>query len=178
MDICVFCSSASDLDQCYVQAAEDLGKAIAERGHTLVFGGYDMGLMGAAAKSALAAGGKAIGITTEGLSRKGRSIVGGITAMEAADLAERKSEMVRLSDAFVTLPGGLGTLDEFFSVISSAKAGETTGKIALLNVNGYFDPLIQMLDESCAKGLNRGDWRTLGNAFSDVDELLSWLEQQ
>ncbi len=142
----------------------------------MVFGGYDMGLMGTTAKAAVKAGGKVIGVTTEGLSRKDREIVRGITVVETADLAHRKNDMTRLSDAFVTLPGGLGTLDEFFSVISRVKAGEITGKSALLNVEGYFDPLIQMLDDSCRKGLNRGDWRKIGNAFYDVDELLDWLE--
>ncbi len=176
MNICVFCSSASDLAECYVNAAKELGEAIGKRGHTLVFGGYDMGLMGEAAKAALAAGGKVIGITTEGLSRKDRAIVPGVTVIEAADLAERKNQMVRRSDAFVTLPGGLGTFDEFFSVISRVKAGELTAKSALLNVEGYFDPLVRMLDDSCAKGLNRGDWRQFGNAFNEVDALMDWLE--
>ncbi len=176
MNICVFCSSASDLAECYVEAARELGKAIGRRGHTLVFGGYDMGLMGEAANAALSAGGKVVGITTEGLSRKGRTVVPGITVTEAANLAERKNEMVSRSDAFVTLPGGLGTLDEFFSVISCVKAGELTAKSALLNVEGYFDPLVQMLDDSCAKGLNRGDWREIGNAFNEVNALMDWLE--
>ncbi len=176
MNICVFCSSSSDLDECYVRAAQALGKGLAERGHTLVFGGYDTGLMGDVAKAAVRAGGKVVGITTAGLSRKNRAIVAGISVIEAADLAERKNEMMRISDSFVTLPGGLGTFDEFFSVISRVKAGEMDGKSALLNVDGYFNPLVQMLDEACAKGLNKGNWRDIGNVFDEVDSLLHWLE--
>ncbi len=176
MNICVFCSSASDVDECYVRAAHQLGTVLAHRGHTLVFGGYDMGLMGVIAKSMLAAGGTVIGVTTRGLSRKNREIVPGIHVVEAEDLAERKDRMVHLSDAFITLPGGLGTLDEFFSVISRVKAGEIAGKSALLNVDRYFDPLIQMLDDACAKGLNRGDWRQIGGAFKEPGTLVDWLE--
>ena len=84
--------------------------------------------------------------------------------------------MVSLSDAFITMPGGIGTLDEFFSVISQAKVGEIHGKSALLNVDGYFDPLVQMLDDSCEKGLNSTDWHEYGNAFSRCETLLNWLE--
>ena len=178
MNICVFCSSASNLDSCYVHAAQELGKALTKRGHTLVFGGYDMGLMGDVAKSVIAAGGKAIGVTTEGLSAKGRAIVPGIEELPTENLSKRKGTMVSLADAFITLPGGIGTLDEFFSVISQAKVGEISGKSALYNVAGYFDPLVQMLDDSCAKGLNSTDWHEYGNAFDDCEELLDWLEKQ
>ena len=177
MNICVFCSSSSNLDEVYVQAAKELGEALAERGHTLVFGGYDMGLMGTVAKSVRANGGKVIGITTKGLTAKGRAVVPGIEMRQTENLSQRKETMVSLSDAFITLPGGIGTLDEFFSVISQAKVGEVDGKSALLNVEGYFDPLVQMLDESCAKGLNSSDWHQYGSAFNDCDELLDWLEQ-
>ena len=177
MNICVFCSSSSNLDEVYVQAAKELGEALAERGHTLVFGGYDMGLMGTVAKSVRANGGKVIGITTKDLTAKGRAVVPGIEMRQTENLSQRKETMVSLSDAFITLPGGIGTLDEFFSVISQAKVGEVDGKSALLNVEGYFDPLVQMLDESCAKGLNSSDWHQYGSAFNDCDELLDWLEQ-
>ena len=177
MNICVFCSSSSDLDDCYVEAARQLGKELAKRGHTLVFGGYDMGLMGEVAKSVLAYGGKALGITTEGLSAKGRTIVAGIEERQTDNLSKRKDVMVSLSDAFVTLPGGIGTLDEFFSVISQAKVGEIEGKSALLNVEGYFDPLVKMLDDSCEKGLNSSDWHEYGNAFNNCEDLLDWIER-
>lgn len=178
MNICVFCSSASNLDSCYVKAAQKLGQTMAQRGHTLVFGGYDMGLMGEVANAVVSAGGKAIGITTEGLTAKGRRIVSGIHEQQVENLSQRKDTMVSLSEAFITLPGGIGTLDEFFSVISQAKVGEIKGRSALLNVEGYFDPLVQMLNESCSKGLNSTDWHEYGNVFSDCDALLNWLEER
>lgn len=177
MNICVFCSSSSNLAECYVHAAQKLGETLAKRGHTLVFGGYDMGLMGDVAKAVLVNGGKVVGITTQGLSAKGRTIVSGIEERQTENLSKRKEAMVTISDAFVTLPGGIGTLDEFFSVISQAKVGEVEGKSALLNVEGYFDPLVKMLDDSCAKGLNSSDWHQYGNAFNDCEALFDWLEQ-
>lgn len=176
MNICVFCSSSSNLEACYVEAAKNLGESLAKRGHTLVFGGYDMGLMGNVAKAAVSHGGAVIGVTTEGLSAKGRALVPGIEERQTKDLSQRKETMVSLADAFITLPGGIGTLDEFFSVISQAKVGEVSGKSALLNVQGYFDPLIQMLDDACSKGLNSTDWHEYGNAFNDCERLLDWLE--
>lgn len=176
MNICLFCSSSHNLDAVYVEAAESFGRAVAQRGHTLVFGGYELGLMGAAANAAVAAGGRVIGVTTAGLSDGTRTVVQGIEELQAPNLSVRKDKMVELSDAFVTLPGGIGTLDEFFSVIARVKAHEIEAKSALFNVAGFYNPLVQMLDEACEKGLNSSQWREIGNAFESADELLDWLE--
>ena len=151
MNICVFCSSSSNLDPMYTEAADALGREIARRGHTLVFGGYDMGLMGAVARAAVEESGRVLGVTTEGLSAKGRAAVEGIEEECAVDLSARKERMVELSDAFVSLPGGLGTFDEFFSVISRVKAGEIEAKSALFDVDGFFAPLAELLDNATAR---------------------------
>ena len=111
-----------------------------------------MGLMGETAKATVSAGGKVIGVTTAGLSAKGRSVVTGIQELQTENLSKRKETMVSLSDAFITMPGGIGT------------------------VEGYFDPLVQMLDDSCEKGLNSTDWHEYGSAFSDCKTLMKWLE--
>mgnify|MGYP002517510530 CR=1 FL=1 len=176
MKICVFCSSSKNLDPKYTLAAQNLGRAIAERGHELVFGGYDQGLMGATASAAVAAGGHVYGVTTIGLTATGRHIVDGIENVEEADLSTRIKRMVRMSDAFVTLPGGLGTFEEFFSVMSQIKAGELESTCALLDVDGYFKPLVEMLDLSCETGLNSCDWRAFCDVFDDADALIDWLE--
>lgn len=178
MNICVFCSSAADLDESYSAMARTLGRTIADRGHTLVFGGYEMGLMGEVARAAVEAGGSVIGITTEGLSAKGRPVVSGITEHVTADLSARKDLMVEMSDAFVTLPGGLGTFDEFFSVVSRMKAKEIEGVAALLDVDGFFEPLAELLDSSVSRGLNSCDWRALCGVFTDACDLMNWLESQ
>lgn len=176
MNICVFCSSSSNLDTAYLDAAASLGRAIARRGHTMVFGGYDMGLMGATARAAVQAGGRVVGVTTEGLSAKGRAVAAGIDEQRTPDLSARKERMVELSDAFVTLPGGLGTFDEFFSVISRVKAGEMDAPSALLDVDGFFEPLEALLDDACARGLNSTDWRAICGRFDNAEALVSWIE--
>ena len=176
MNICVFCSSSNSLDDIYLDAAAALGRAIARHGHTLVFGGYDMGLMGASARAAVEAGGRVIGITTEGLSAKGRAVVAGIEEECTADLSARKERMVELSNAFVTLPGGLGTFDEFFSVISRVKAGELNAPSALLDVDGFFKPLAALLDDACTRGLNSSNWRAACEIFDDAEALVAWIE--
>ncbi len=176
MKICVFCSSSANLNAKYIQAAEHLGRTIAERGHELVFGGYDQGLMGATAKAAVSAGGRVRGVTTAGLTATGRTIVDGIESVEEPDLSTRIKHMVRMSDAFVTLPGGLGTFEEFFSVMSQIKAGELEATCALLDVDSYFKPLVEMLDLSCEAGLNSCDWRAFCDVFDNADALVDWFE--
>lgn len=176
MNICVFCSSSSNLDPMYTKTADALGREIARRGHTLVFGGYDMGLMGAVARAAVEKGGRVLGITTEGLSAKGRAVVKGIEEECTADLSARKERMVELSDAFVSLPGGLGTFDEFFSVISRVKAGEIKAKSALYDVDDFFAPLAALLDDATARGLNSTDWRAYCGIFDNAKTLLDWIE--
>ena len=178
MKICVFCSSSDNLDAKYVDAAKALGETIAARGHELVFGGYDKGLMGDVANAAVAAGGRVFGVTTTGLTAKGRAIVEGIENVEEPDLSTRIKHMVRMSDAFVTLPGGLGTFEEFFSVMSQIKAGELKATCALLDVDGYFKPLVEMLDLSCETGLNSCDWRAFCDVFTTPDDIIDWLEKE
>ena len=178
MNICVFCSSSENLDEMYRAAARDLGREIAAHGHTVVFGGYDMGLMGETARAALSRGGYGIGITTAGLTAKGRSVVSGIEEFEEYDLSARKEHIISISDAFITLPGGLGTFDEFFRVISRVKAGELGAPCALLDVDGFFHPLADLLDDSEARGLNSCSWRDLCGCFDDAESLIEWLETQ
>ena len=93
-----------------------------------------------------------------------------------SDLATRKTRMTSLADAFVTLPGGLGTFDEFFDIVSQVKAGELDAKSAILNVGGYFDPLVEMLDRATATGLNSTDWRSNCDVFDSPEPLAAWLE--
>ena len=156
-----------------------LGETIAARGHELVFGGYDKGLMGdVAGNAAVAAGGRVFGVTTTGLTAKGRAIVEDIENVEEPDLSTRIKHMVSMSDAFATLPGGLGTFEEFFSVMSQIKAGELKATCALLDVDGYFKPLVEMLDLSCETGLNSCDWRAFCDVFTTPsNDIINWLEK-
>lgn len=137
MRICAFGSSSRDLDALYIDAAYELGRTLAEHGHGLVFGGYDVGLMGAVAHGVGDTGGSVIGVVTEGLNKKGRPVYPCTELICESDLATRKTRMTSLADAFVTLPGGLGTFDEFFDIVSQVKAGELDAKSAILNVGGF-----------------------------------------
>lgn len=91
-------------------------------------------------------------------------------------MAERKERMMALSDAYVALPGGLSTFDELFVVLSKVKANEMSCKSAIMNVGGYYDPLVEMLDRSTATGLNSTDWRDICGVFNNAEEMISWLE--
>lgn len=178
MKICVFCSSSKNLDAKYIEAAEKLGRAIANRGHELVFGGYDQGLMGACANAAVAAGAPVHGVTTVGLSATGRKIVEGISNVEEENLTVRLRRMIAMSDGFITLPGGLGTFEEFFTVMSQIKAHELSSTCALLSVDGYFNPLVKMLDLSCETGLNSCAWRDFCGEFNNAEDAIEFLESR
>ncbi len=177
MRFCVFGSSSLHLESVYLDAAYELGRTLATRGHELVFGGYDQGMMGAVAKGMADAGGAVTGVVTEGLNARGRDIFPCTEVICTADLAERKTRMVSLSDAFITMPGGLGTFDELFDVLSQVKTGELEGKSAILNVGGYFDPLVEMLDRATTTGLNSTDWRATCGVFDAAGDLVAWLEE-
>lgn len=176
MRVCVFCSSSTGLPEAYTSAAHELGRALASRGHELVFGGFDTGTMGDVARGCAEAGGRVCGIIDDGLRIAGAAVFPCDQLIVEPDLAHRKARMAQVADAFVTLPGGLGTFDEYFSMMAQAKVGEVTARIVLLNVCGYFDPLVAMLDRSTQTGLNSTDWRDYGDVFVTADEALDYLE--
>ena len=177
MRFCVFGSSSANLDPMYINAAIGLGSELASRGHGLVFGGYDTGLMGAVAKGAASENGHIIGIVTEGLNALGRDIFPCTEVMCTPDMARRKERMMDLSDAYIAMPGGLGTLDELFVVLSKVKAGEMNCKTAILNVGGFYDKMIEQLDYMTETGLNSSNWRDICGVFDNAAELVDWLEK-
>jgi hypothetical protein len=151
--ICLFCGARSGNDPRWTEAASQTGRSIAERGWTLVYGGGDVGLMGTAADAALAAGGQVVGVIPQRLLERE---VGhkGLTRLEVvSDMATRKDRMIALSDAFITLPGGLGTMDELFEVMTLRQIGYHGKPCALLNVHGYYQSLLAMIDGFVEAGL-------------------------
>jgi len=144
--VCVFCGSRPGKDPAYPDAARTLGRTLAERGIRLVYGGGHVGLMGIVADAALEAGGEAVGVIPRSLLDReiGHS---GLTGLHVVgSMHERKALMARLSDGFVALPGGTGTLEEFFEVLTWAQLGEHRKPCGLLNVAGYYDPLLAVFD--------------------------------
>jgi hypothetical protein len=142
--VCVFCGSSPGTDPAYLETARALGELIGRKGWRLVYGGGASGLMGEAARAALAAGAEVIGVRPTPLDHLERP-QGGIAMIHTPDLFERKQRMIAMSDAFVILPGGLGTLDEFFEVVTTAQLGMHSKPVVVVNTDDYFAPLFTLL---------------------------------
>ncbi len=149
--VCVFCGSSSGWNSDYAMAAQLTGRRIAERGLTLVYGGAKVGLMGAVADAALNAGGEVIGVLPEALQHK-ELAHNGLTRLEVvSSMHERKARMAELSDGFIALPGGAGTLEEIFEIWTWGQLGFHNKPAGFLNVAGYYDKLAAFLDHTVSE---------------------------
>ncbi len=149
--ICIYCGSSPGTDPAYMESAREMGTLIAARGLKLVYGGGDVGLMGAAADAALAAGGEVIGVIPQDILNKEVGHGGVSELYTVSSMHERKMKMASLSDAFIALPGGIGTLEEIIEVLTWSQLGFHTKACGVLNINGFFDPLFQLLDHMVDK---------------------------
>lgn len=175
--LCVFCGSNAGHDPAYREAAEALGRLLAARGIGLVYGGGNIGLMGAVADACLAAGGEATGVIPEALMGKevdGRAVDHrALTRMEVVDsMHTRKARMAELADGFVALPGGFGTFEEFCEILTWGQLGFHAKPMGLLNVNGFYDPLLAMFDRAVSDGFLRPENRAMALADTDIGRLL------
>ena len=150
--LCAFCGSRPGTDQAYIDAARALGRCLASAGHGLVYGGGRQGMMGAVADAVLEAGGEAIGVVPADLFGSEHVHTDLSELRQVASMAERKAVMTELCDGFVTLPGGLGTLDELFEMWAYGQLGLQPHPIGLLNTAGYYNHLIAFLDHTVAQG--------------------------
>ena len=147
--VCVFCASADGLAPHYYDSAFEMGKLIAENGITLVYGAGRTGLMGALAEGALQSGGEVIGIVPVGLESPQLIYTTGLTRLEMTeDIQKRKARMNELAEAFIALPGGFGTIDEMFEVLTWSQIGKHRKPAAFLNVDGYFDLLLEWIQRA------------------------------
>jgi uncharacterized protein (TIGR00730 family) len=149
--VCVFCGSRPGDDPAFIDAATAFGRAIAERGLTLVYGGARVGIMGAVANAALAGGAKVIGVIPKALVSKEIAHDGLSELFLTERMDDRKNRMIELSDAFVALPGGLGTYDELFETLTLGQLGMHDKPNGLLDVNGYFQPLLALVRHTIAR---------------------------
>ncbi len=173
--LCVFCGSNPGAKPVYRETAEELGHALVARGTGLVFGGGDVGLMGCIADVVMAGGGHVTGVIPEGLARR-EVAHRGLSVLEVVDsMHARKQRMAELSSAFVALPGGLGTFEEILEIITWAQLGIHRKACGLLNVDGYFDPLLAMLDHGVAQGFVKPQHRELVLVGRSVEEMLGLL---
>jgi uncharacterized protein (TIGR00730 family) len=170
--VCVFCGSRDGNDPAYLAAARETGAAIARRGWTLVYGGGHVGIMGALADAALAEGGEVIGVMPRALLTREIAHPGITRIHLVTSMHRRKALMSSLSDGFLTLPGGYGTLEEFFETLTWAQLGLHTKPCALLDVAGYWDPLLAMVRTCVDEGFVPADHLNLILSEKDADALL------
>lgn len=174
--IALFCGSASGENPIYAQEASKFGKACAERGLTLYYGGGRIGLMGAAADAAMANNGKVIGVAPDFFA-KGPVLSDNITEMiYVKTMSERKQLIEQKADAFVIFPGGFGTMDELFEVITDAQLGLHYKPVLIYNYNGFYDALIAQIDKFLAEGYLRPFHYGLLIKATNLDELFDGLE--
>ncbi|PID94878.1 MAG: TIGR00730 family Rossman fold protein [Bacteroidetes bacterium] len=157
--ICVFCGSSMGANPVYRQAAGRFGQLLGEKGYRLIFGGSNIGLMLTVADETMKFGGEAVGVMPHLLKEKEIAHEGLTDLHLVESMAERKALMERLSDAFVALPGGYGTLDELAEVLTWQQLNLMEKPVAILNVNGFFDPLIAWFDHAVHEGFIRGEHR-------------------
>jgi uncharacterized protein (TIGR00730 family) len=155
LTLCVFCGSSPGIDPAYAETARQLGKLIGEGGHRLVFGGGAIGLMGEVAREARDAGAEVIGILPAFLRHLEPPLKSAEELIITPDLQQRKARMLAMADAFIHLPGGLGTMDEYFEVITTAQLSVHRKPIVLIDVKQYFKPLKALIDHIVAQGFAR-----------------------
>jgi len=174
--VCVYCGSSAGSRPVYAQRAAMLGTRLAQQGLALVYGGGNVGLMGIAADAALAAGGEVIGVIPEQLV--GWEVAHrGVTRLDiVANMHERKARMFDLSDAFVALPGGFGTLDEMFEMLTWRQLGLGDKPCAFLDVDGFYAPLIAMMDRMVAEGFLHADQRRDLWHGDDMEAMFGWMQ--
>ena len=171
MKICIFCSANQQIDPDFFGMTEALGRWVAESGHSIVYGGVNCGLMECVAKSTKEAGGHTIGVVPMIVEKSGRTSDYVDVEIPCDNLSDRKQLMMDQSDVFIALPGGLGTLDEIFTVVASATIGYHQKTVILYNMKGFWDSLLQLLDDLKQKGMIRGDWREYIKVANDLEEL-------
>ena len=176
--LCVFCGANAGNKPVYRATAENLGRLLAGRGIQLIYGGGNVGLMGAVADACLDAGGTVIGVIPQALMGKeveGRPVDHrALTRLEVVDsMHTRKARMAELAEGFIAMPGGFGTFEEYCEILTWGQLGFHAKPIGLLNIAGYYDPLLAMFDHAAAEGFLRAQNRAMALSDSDPESLLA-----
>ena len=176
MKICVFCSANQQIDPAFLTMTAELGRWAAENSHTIVYGGVNQGLMECVAKATKEAGGHTIGVVPMIVEKSGRLSDYADVDIPCDNLSDRKQLMMDQSDVFIALPGGIGTIDEIFTVASSATIGYHQKKVILYNMKGFWDGLIAVLDDLQARGMIRGEWRDYIKTADSIEEISQMIQ--
>lgn len=171
MKICIFCSANQQIDPDFFRMTEELGQWATREGHTIVFGGVNQGLMECVGKAAHEAGGRTIGVIPRIVEKSGRISDYVDIEMLCDNLSDRKQIMEDQSDVFVALPGGIGTIDELFTIAAAHTIGYHDKLVILYNMKGFWDSLIAMLDDLQQKGMVRGNWHDYIAVANNLEEL-------
>jgi len=174
--ICVYCAASNHIDQAYFRAAEELGRAIAQRGDSLVYGGGSVGLMGEVARAVKQHGGKVVGIIPHVLVESEFAFTDADELIYTDDMRSRKAQMDQRADAFVILPGGFGTMEEMFEILVGRVLRYHNKPIVILNVQGFYDPLIELMDHMYEHRFARPGTRDLYRVVSEVAQVYDAIE--
>lgn len=181
MNICVFGASSSIIDRSFIEETENLGREMARRGHSLIYGAGASGLMGAAARGVKEQGGYVVGVVPDFFRDEDMGVDGKIfkqcdELITTESMRERKFIMEERGGAFVIAPGGIGTFEEFFEVLTLKQLERHNKAIAIWNVDGYYDAMLEMLEKAIEKKFFREACRQLYRVFTDYNEMLDYIE--
>lgn len=178
MKICVYGAASSEIDGAFIKVGEELGRQMVERGHSLVFGGGRSGMMGAVARGVVEKKGELIGVQPKFFEENNAEIafVGCAEFIHTETMRERKRLLDELSEAFIVMPGGIGTFDEFFEILTLKQLGRHPKAIVIFNVNGYYDHLLEMMKHSIDKRFITEETVNLYKVTTSVEETLDYLE--
>lgn len=176
MKICLYGASSNTIDKNYISQTEKLGLQMAKRGHSLIFGGGANGLMGAVARGMTEGGGKIVGISPKFFDVDGALYTKCDEFLYPETMRERKKLLEDMSDGFIIAPGGPGTFDELFETLALRQLGHHNKPIAVFNINGYYNPLKEMLELSAKENFMMDECLSLVPFFDNIDDLLTYLE--
>ncbi|MBO4734571.1 MAG: TIGR00730 family Rossman fold protein [Clostridia bacterium] len=175
MNICIYGSANDTIDKSFIAAGEKLGEEMAKCSHTLIFGGGACGMMGAVARGIKRNGGKIIGISPEFFNVDGILFEDCTEMIYTADMRSRKEKLEDMADAFIVTPGGIGTMDEFFETMSLKQLQIIKKPLIIFNVNGFYDNLVALLQNSAKLGFLGEDYQSLFFVSSDIKEIMDYL---
>lgn len=176
MKICIYGAARDEIPAVYLRRAEEFGRLLARRGHSLVFGGGAYGVMGAVARGVVEEGGEAVAVTPEFLNRGADLAPGCARVIRTRDLAERKRRFVELADAFVVLPGGIGTLDEYYEMYELASFGRLGKPLILYNMEGYYDLIEEMNRRFVEQGFLPPERAAVSRTCTEPEDVLEAAE--
>lgn len=174
----LFCAASESIDSVYVDAARDFGRWLGQGGRTLVYGGASKGLMETTAATVKASGGHVVGVVPEILITRGFVSTLLDEQVTVADLSARKNTILSRSDILVALPGGVGTLDEVFHVMAAATIGYHDKKVVFYNVDGFWQGMLELLDDYARKGFLRGEPARYYAVANNLDELINIIDEK